>query len=191
MHLSKVERLWHHVTYKFSISLNVSRPVQLSHLLPHPWYVQCILGRKLDIKRMIRDVLRQCLLVQWPLFQLHYICDFQLSAILTMTIKFLCSSSQCCIDVMATRSYDSSRTTMCRMRFLTPRHSSPPHDTHLTSGSSASSASPAHFSAQTLFAAKSLERLKDEEIDFNLLTAVPFYRRQYCQLMKRNLKVNP
>lgn len=37
---------------------------------------------------------------------------------------------------MATRSYGFSRTTMCRMRSSTPRHSSPPHDTHLTSGSS-------------------------------------------------------
>lgn len=51
-------------------------------------------------------------------------------------IPHLCSSSQFCIDAMATRSYGFSRTTMCRMRSSTPRHSSPPHDTHLTSGSS-------------------------------------------------------
>lgn len=79
-----------------------------------------------------------------PRFQLH---DFLGSVIVQLSncvhdynpdqwILLLCHPAQFCIDVMATRSYDSSRTTMCRMRSSTPRHSSPTQDTHVTSGSS-------------------------------------------------------
>lgn len=48
----------------------------------------------------------------------------------------LFTTSQFCIDVMATRSYGFHRTTTWRMRSSTPLRSSPPLDTPLTAGSS-------------------------------------------------------
>lgn len=79
--------------------------------------------------------------VSYALFQSHYSCDCP-SSQLALNFKpwrlifHLCSSSQFWIDATATHSSGFSRTTMCRMRSSTPRHSSPPRDTRLTSGSS-------------------------------------------------------
>lgn len=99
-------------------------------------------------------------------------------------IPHLCSSSQFCIDAMATRSYGFSRTTMCRMRSSTPRHSSPPHDTHLTSGSSCV------FFSCPLRLSNFVSSQNPRKIE-DLLTAVPLHRRPHCRLMKQSLKVNP
>lgn len=59
----------------------------------------------------------------------------------------LFTTSQFCIDVMATRSYGFRRTTTWRMSSSTPLRSSPPLDTPLTAGSShARSSCPLHCS---------------------------------------------
>lgn len=157
---------------------------------------------------MIRNILRgrmskvclfsgfvSCLQIVYPLFQSHYICNLSLPNFSTLCNFNRADNSNGPLPSTASMSWQHAVTTPAEPQcagwgpqpLVTPLY----FTTHIWLQVRLASASPVHVSAQTLFATKSLERNKDEEIDFNLLTAVPLHRRQYGQLMKQNLKVNP